>query len=606
MSNNTLFDTYIMVDWSARDEPGPQNRKENKLKKDNIWIGEVKRLGDGLSFSQTYCRTRARAFRHLEVNLQDQIKEGKRVLVGFDFAFGYPEGFAELLTGKADWKGVWEYLTENLEDDELNENNRFAMAAGINKVCESAGPFWGLAKGYDLEGITAKSPWKGVDELNFKDKTIRRLRHTDARTPGTQEVWKLYGAGSVGSQALTGIPVVWKLRNLKGLKKDSYIWPFETMMLEKEVLEKKAKVVFAEIFPSLADERVKELGRDRENNDGKPKDQLQVWAMTEVLAQADESGELMNWFVEAAALPKVVRTEEAAILQAPPAPEEEPKKKEKAEKPKRERKPRKEKKEKSMDPASRAREVEKEKNEKKKKQEEARKEREKKKEEARKKREEENKKRKEKRDKERGKLKEAQEKEKEKKKKEREEKQRKQKEEREAKKALKDKEREEKKQQEKEKKEEAKKAKLAEVEAKRSEKKALEEQEKRRREEKEKAIAAEREAARKKAEEEEKAKAAGSLKAQYERSKKDEAAAKPVTPEVKVEEPKAEETAAPETESTPEAKEETKTPGGAVITTETTTADSDSYGATSEESTDQPETPSTGEKPEDKAGDSGK
>ncbi len=517
MSNNTLFDTYIMVDWSAKDEPGPQNRKDGKLKKDNIWIGEAKRLGEELSFSQTYCRTRARAYQHLEATLKDLLKEGKRVLVGFDFAFGYPAGFAEVLTGKAEWKGVWEYLSEHLEDDELNENNRFELADKINAKFKEGGPFWGVAKGVELEHIGAKSPWKGVDELNIHGKTIQRLRHTDRATGGTQEVWKLYGAGSVGSQSLTGIPVVWNLRCHKALEKDSYIWPFETMMLEKEVLEKKAKVVFAEIFPSQADERVKELGRDREANGDKPKDQLQVWAMTEALGQADQSGDLMNWFVEAAALPKVIRSEEAAILQAPAPLEEAPTKKEKVKKGKipksADRKLAKDKRSKSS-PITKSRDIDKLKSEKKKKQEEARLAREKRKEEIKKKREAEITKRKAEREKQRASLIAAKEQAKEEKRKEREALLEKIKAEKAAAKAQKEKEREERKEQEKAKKEEEKRAKLAQIEAEKNRQAIEEERERRRQEEKAKAVAEAKAAAEKKAEEEAKVREAGSLKRQ--------------------------------------------------------------------------------------------
>lgn len=516
MSTNTLFDTYIMVDWSAKDEPGPQDRKEGKLKKDNIWIGEAKRLGNELSFSQTYCRTRARAYSHLETCLKDHLQAGKRVLVGFDFAFGYPAGFAELLTGKSEWKGVWEYLAENLEDDELNENNRFELAAKVNEKFKSEGPFWGLAKGYDLENLGTKSPWKGVEELSFNEKTIQRLRHTDKATPGTQEVWKLYGAGSVGSQSLTGIPVVWKLRCSKSLEKDSYIWPFETMMLEKEVLEKSAKVVFAEIFPSNANDRAKELGKDRENNRDKPKDQLQVWAMTELLGQADESGELMNWFVEAAALPKVIRSEEAAILQAP-APLEEPKKKQKDKKADKPKRAVKEKKAKS-DPITRSREIEKLKAEKQKKREEARKEREKKKEELKKKKEAEVSKLKAAREKEKQKAIEERQKAIERKKKERQERLEKQKAEQEVEKAKKEKERAEKKAANKAKREAEKQAKLAKIDAEKARKGIEEEKERRRNEEKQKALEEAKALAESKAEEEAKIKAAGSLKAQYART----------------------------------------------------------------------------------------
>lgn len=35
--------------------------------------------------------------------------------------------------------------------------------------------------------------------------SLRRTRHCEARLTGTQETWKLLGAGSVGSQALTGM-----------------------------------------------------------------------------------------------------------------------------------------------------------------------------------------------------------------------------------------------------------------------------------------------------------------------------------------------------------------------------------------------------------------
>lgn len=511
MSNNTLFDVYIVVDWSAKDDPGPQSHKDDKLKKDNIWIGEAKRTGEVLTFSQSYFRTRARAYQHLEATLKDQLREGKRSLVGFDFAFGYPAGFAELLTGKADWKGVWQYLSEHLEDDELNENNRFKLADRINAKFSGEGPFWGVGRGVELKHIEAKSPWKGVDELMINGKAIQRLRHTDRSTKGTQEVWKLYGAGSVGSQSLTGIPVVWRLRCHETLEKESYIWPFETTMLEKEVLEKKAKVVFAEIFPGQAEERVKKLIKDRESNGEKPKDQLQVWAMTEKLGQADESGELMNWFAEVAALPKVVRSEEAAILKAPAPLEQTPAVKGKVAKGKKtktsDQEPAKERRIKS-DSVAKSQESKKSKLAKKQKQEDVRLAREKEKEEIKKKRESEIAKRKEEREKQRAILIAAREKAKEKKQKEREDRLEKIK----AEKAKKEKERKAKKEEEKAKKDEKRRIRMVGIES-MKQKKALEEEQKRRhQEQKSKAVAKAKATADKKAREEAKIREAGSLK----------------------------------------------------------------------------------------------
>ena len=71
-----MFDTYIMVDWSAKDEPGPQERKEDRQKKDNIWIAEGGHVDGKWTVTETYCRTRQRAKIHLEQRLTQLVKEG--------------------------------------------------------------------------------------------------------------------------------------------------------------------------------------------------------------------------------------------------------------------------------------------------------------------------------------------------------------------------------------------------------------------------------------------------------------------------------------------------------------------------------------------------
>jgi len=322
---NQLFDAYIMVDWSGKDEPGPQHKKDDRQKKDNIWIGEGSQRDGQWTVTETYCRTRQRARQHLETRLRDLTQAGLRTLVGFDFAFGYPQGFAQLLTGKPGWQGVWEYLAEHLQDDELNENNRFEMAAEMNAKFAEEGPFWGHARDVEWEGLTAKSPWKGVDELAFGEAKLQRLRHTDAETKGVQEVWKLYGAGSVGSQALTGIPVVHALRNHPDLQTNSRIWPFEISMTKKEDHALKPLVVLAEIFPGVVDKQVRGMAKE-EANDSAPKDQLQVRAIVQELHQTDQSGGLFHWFFGATSIPEAARMEEAAILRPHPELEGETKK----------------------------------------------------------------------------------------------------------------------------------------------------------------------------------------------------------------------------------------------------------------------------------------
>ena len=67
---------------------------------------------------------------------------------------------------------------------------------------------------------------------------------------GAQPCWKLAGTGSVGGQALTGIPVVRALRDDPALGGHSAVWPFETG-LAAPAPRRHARVVIAEIYPSL-------------------------------------------------------------------------------------------------------------------------------------------------------------------------------------------------------------------------------------------------------------------------------------------------------------------------------------------------------------------
>ncbi|WYK03641.1 molybdopterin-guanine dinucleotide biosynthesis protein B [Cereibacter sphaeroides f. sp. denitrificans] len=84
------FDTVIAVDWSGASVPSPR-----KPSSDAIWIGVASPLGETVS----YHRTRADAEAHLNDLFAFELTAGRRVLAGFDFPFGYPEGFAPRLTG---------------------------------------------------------------------------------------------------------------------------------------------------------------------------------------------------------------------------------------------------------------------------------------------------------------------------------------------------------------------------------------------------------------------------------------------------------------------------------------------------------------------------
>ena len=80
-----LFDSYVMVDWSAASKPATGA--------DSIWIGALtpdSRLK--LTFKASNPPTRAKAIEELTDLLGRCLKRGDRVLVGVDFPLGFPAG----------------------------------------------------------------------------------------------------------------------------------------------------------------------------------------------------------------------------------------------------------------------------------------------------------------------------------------------------------------------------------------------------------------------------------------------------------------------------------------------------------------------------------
>ena len=80
------FDRYITVDWSANSKP--------KGGKDSIWV--CTHAADGES-STANPRTRREAETVVREQLLRAVRMRQRVLVGFDFPYGYPAGFADAL-----------------------------------------------------------------------------------------------------------------------------------------------------------------------------------------------------------------------------------------------------------------------------------------------------------------------------------------------------------------------------------------------------------------------------------------------------------------------------------------------------------------------------
>jgi hypothetical protein len=265
-----LFSAYVIVDWSAEAKP--------KTGADSVWIGVMKRdVRFRLTFEAFNPATRAEAEAKLVAILDDLKKRSERALVGFDFPLGYPRGLAQAMKLSGDpWRATWDMLADRIKDKPNNINNRFGVGAWVNsQLTGGPFPFWGCPPKDTLSTIQPKkSRPHGPDDLP-------EFRHADLAAKGASSVWKLGYAGSVGGQALLGIPVARRLRDKReGVK----VWPFETgfkALTEADLAG--VDVVLAEVYPSLI---------EAQGTAVEVKDLKQVRSLAEHFARLDEASKL--------------------------------------------------------------------------------------------------------------------------------------------------------------------------------------------------------------------------------------------------------------------------------------------------------------------------
>lgn len=299
-----LFQAYVIVDWSASSTP--------KTGKDSIWIGVIKRdIRFRPAFEAFNPPTRDAAMATLREILADLKRRGEKALVGFDFALGYPEGTSAALKLPAeDWSGMWKFLAANVVDKPNNVNNRFATAAKMNRLMTNeARPFWGCPPKDVQTWLSTTKP----ENANAGLPPVLRLAEeaTQGRgKAGAKSVWQIFGNGTVGSQAIVGIPHVKALADALGER--AAVWPFQTgwkALKPADVAD--LDVVFAEIYPALAEVKAEA---------GEVVDRAQVRALAEHFTRLDEAGKLGEAFgppagTDEAAVARVQR-EEGWILGA--------------------------------------------------------------------------------------------------------------------------------------------------------------------------------------------------------------------------------------------------------------------------------------------------
>lgn len=278
-----LFDAYIVADWTAAET--------KKLGDTSLWIGVAKRDVRFRLYTETHnVATRAEGEALLASILADHRKRGDRVLVGLDFNFGYPVGTAARLklegtAGQAPWQLMWKFIASNIVDKADNTNNRYQVAAKMNRLMtDEAWPLWGAPAKQAQRWLTTTKPPAGsgadIPEFRATENAARKGRLQP------KSVWQMHGAGAVGGQTLVGIPAVRRL--LESLGPSGAVWPFGTgwRALTPDDVEP-LSALLVEVWPSIFETKLQP---------GEFKDQAQVRTTAETLARMDEAGDLAKAF----------------------------------------------------------------------------------------------------------------------------------------------------------------------------------------------------------------------------------------------------------------------------------------------------------------------
>jgi len=227
-------DRIVMVDWSASSRP--------VTGVDSIWIADV---GSTAAVELVNHPTRADALDHLTGLIETAA--GERLVLGIDVPLGVPVGAAAAVGNDASWRAWWDEVEALVIDRPDNANNRFEVAAELNRRLAAArqthtsdGPFWGGGRAASAAGIGSRKP----ASFDFQEyRHCERILRDQGHRPFS--VWQLAYPGSVGSQALLAIPILAQLR--RRFDSRVRIWPFEFEGFDVP----SDAVIIAEVWPSL-------------------------------------------------------------------------------------------------------------------------------------------------------------------------------------------------------------------------------------------------------------------------------------------------------------------------------------------------------------------
>jgi len=240
------LERVVAVDWSG--DKGPGQRKK-------IWAGVWTATDASLKTGKVTLEN-GRTRMELMEWLVEMARETPRMVVGFDFSFGFPAWFMrELGIGAA--PEFWR-LVANGQGEKW-----------LHKDCED-GRFWGRAG----SGRHGKKPAEFCGEhahrMLRRAETLLKVRAeiTDplaaARIAGIapKSVFQIGGAGAVGTASLRGMPGLLMLREA-GFR----IWPYDAPSVKKPmVVEIYTRLMTGAVNKSSEAARTAYLGKKREEN----------------------------------------------------------------------------------------------------------------------------------------------------------------------------------------------------------------------------------------------------------------------------------------------------------------------------------------------------
>lgn len=278
-----LFGAYIIVDWSAA-----EGRRQGP---DSVWIAVVRR---DVRFRLTPAElhnpaTRAEAAALLRTLLADAERRNEKALVGVDFGLGFPEGTAAALKLEgAPWQAIWALLANRVVDKADNTNNRYQVAATMNRLMTGAArPFWGCPARQAQTTLTTTKPPPGATDVPPEFRRTELATHKLGRgKAGAKSVWQMHGAGTVGGQTILGIATIARLVAEMGAA--AAVWPFSFGWRAPTAADlDPLRAVFCEVYPSLLDIAPEAA---------EVKDRAQVRTAAEHFARLDEQGRLTALF----------------------------------------------------------------------------------------------------------------------------------------------------------------------------------------------------------------------------------------------------------------------------------------------------------------------